>query len=165
MRSGLFHRTGLALLALLASGMVPLRSAHAAEMTGQEAMEAVSKAFDERKSGNLEGVIPLLDPVIAAYKGMQAQMPSFCAENSGQSLLILGAAATSGAGRSGKAARVVEESFCIALFLKGFVLIDLGRAEEAEGFLRRARGRTLQRALPQRICRVVQDDGQVAARA
>ena len=34
--------------------------------------------------------------------------------------------------------RVVEQSFCIALFLKGFVLIDLGRPAEAEAFLRRA---------------------------
>jgi len=33
---------------------------------------------------------------------------------------------------------VVDEAYCAALFLNGFVLIDMGRAAEAENFLRRA---------------------------
>jgi tetratricopeptide (TPR) repeat protein len=89
----------------------------------------------------------LLDPVIAALETMQAKQSTFCAENMQQTLMItLGAAAKAdmGAAPKGKAPNigrstvVVDQSFCIALFLKGFVLIDTGHPAEAEAFLRRA---------------------------
>lgn len=121
---------------------VPAIAAPAAEVSAEQARANLDAAFSERSRGNLPGVVALLDPIIATFDAMQTRQASFCAENSQQAMLIvLNAAAKTEKGSSsapnGKTV-VVDEAYCAALFLKGFVLIDMGRAAEAEGFLRRA---------------------------
>lgn len=129
---------------LLAAGSLAAgaSTACAADMTPEQAQAAVNAAFAEQKRGNLEGVIPLLDPVIAAFESMQARSATFCSENQKQTLaLLLTAASDHNEGKSsapGGKTVVVNEAFCIALFLKGYVMVDMGRNAEAETFLRRA---------------------------
>lgn len=122
---------------LLASSLaVGAPAVRAAEMTAAQARAAVSGAFDEQKRGNIDGVLALIDPVIASLETMQARTPTFCAENQQQALVILGGALAGTA--PGAKAVITDEAFCIALFLKGFVLIDRGEVAKAETFLRRA---------------------------
>lgn len=131
------------LVASVAAGLAagaPL--ARAAAMTAEQARAAVEIALSERARGNTSGVIPAIDPVIVAFEGMQANERTFCAQNQPQTLLLLlGAAAEADKGKAPVPATktvVVDHAYCTALFLKGFMLIDLGRPGEAEAFLRRA---------------------------
>ncbi|MDF8334324.1 hypothetical protein [Novosphingobium cyanobacteriorum] len=107
----------------------------AGAMTNEEASAAFQRALSERDRGNVPGVIPQLDPVIAAMEEMQKTQGVYCADNQAQTLLILSQHAMS---KDARSAIVVDGTYCMALFFKGFVLIDLGRPTEAEAFLRRA---------------------------
>ena len=132
-----------ALIAIaIAAGALAMPAARAADMTSEEARTAVQNALGEKTRGNIDGVIPLLDPVIAAFEAMRAKAPSFCAENNQQTLIILlGAAVDAEKGKARKQSGstfVVDGAYCTALFVKGFVLIDTGHPAEAEGFLRQA---------------------------
>jgi tetratricopeptide (TPR) repeat protein len=104
-------------------------------MTNEEANAAFQRALAERNRGNLPGVIPQLDPVIAAMEEMQKTQGVYCADNQAQVLIVLSQHALSKDGRNGV---IVDNAYCMALFFKGFVLVDLGKSAEAETFLRRA---------------------------
>jgi len=57
----------------------------------------------------------------------------YCARSSNEALITL-----VGAAKSGQAATLIPEAWCFPFFLKGFLLIDLNRADEAGPFLERA---------------------------
>lgn len=124
----------VAVLAATALAAMPARAATSPE----QARTMLQNAMEQRAKGNLAGAITALEPVIGALDAMQAQQATFCAESQAQAFLVMGTFAASAPGKTGKPAVVADQAFCLALFLKGFMLIDLGRAAEAEPFLRRA---------------------------
>src|SRR4051812_21827313 len=77
----------------------------------------------------------VLDALNAAtdriYAGEAKQV--YCARSPAETVLYSGMAA-----KEKKAAVVTREAYCYGIFLKGFVLIDLNRSDEARPWLERA---------------------------
>lgn len=109
-----------------------------AAMTAEATRAALQQAIAERSRGDLDALIARTEPIIAAFEDMQKQQPAYCAENAPQALAILAQFVSSDSAKSGKSAIVVDQAFCMALFLKGFTLIDTGKNALAADFLRRA---------------------------
>lgn len=136
------RKTGcLAALLLLATSA----AAHAEPMSPEAAREAVSKAVGEIRKQNPSGVLPLVDPVIAALQEQQKEQVSQCADDMTQTIMLsaLQAAAMKKQteempGSKPQRAVVIDSAFCLAPFLKGFALIDLHRWDDAEPMLRLA---------------------------
>lgn len=116
-------------------------AAHAEPMSPEAAREAVSKAVGEIRKQNPAGVLPLVDPVIAALQEQQKEKNAVCADDAAQSLalMIMQAAASDKLPKEQRRDAVtVDSAFCLAPFLKGFALIDLQRWDDAEPMLRLA---------------------------
>lgn len=79
--------------------------------------------------------LALVDPVIAGSEAMTPRPDSdyFCSD--GLTNTLTGLMGRVGGKRN---AIALSDSTCVALFVKGYALIDLGRRAEAEPFLRRA---------------------------
>lgn len=120
-------------------------TAHAEPMSPEAAREAVSKAVGQIRKQNPSGVLPLVEPVIAALQEQQKVQVSQCADDMTQTIMLsaLQAAAMKKQteetpGSKPQSAAVIDSAFCLAPFLKGFALIDLQRWDDAEPMLRLA---------------------------
>jgi Flp pilus assembly protein TadD len=76
-----------------------------------------------------------LDRVIAneAKRHEEERRQIYCAHSPAETLMYTGMAA-----QAGKAAVVLDPTWCMAIFLKGFALIDLNRPDEAKALFDRA---------------------------
>jgi len=96
---------------------------------------AIDRAADLIGAGKPAEAVALLDTMIAAQeaklKGETRQV--YCARSPVESLSY-----TVHAASEHKAAIVLTQDSCYALFLKGFALIDLNRGDEARAWLERA---------------------------
>jgi len=95
---------------------------------------SVSQAAQLVVDGKMDEAIGLLDPALDAYARRYAgeTRKIYCGSNQQETLLyLLGAAAEK------KSAIVIGEGWCTALFLKGFILDDRRRFDEATLFLER----------------------------
>ena len=93
---------------------------HAAELIGAaKPAEAIAL---------LDGVIAAQDKRLAAEKRQV-----YCARSAAETSVYTGEAA-----RQKKAAIMLPQSSCYAIFLKGFALIDLNRSDDAKAWLERA---------------------------
>lgn len=101
----------------------------------QERQKQVDKATQVLYDGNPADAVRLVDPVIAAFDADYADKSKtyFCADDDVAMLTLLGQSAA-----DNKDAVVLESTWCDALFVKGFALIDLKRLPEAGAFLERA---------------------------
>lgn len=127
----------LAALVFLATSV----TAHAEPMTPEAAREAVGKAMGELRKQNPAGVLPLVEPVVAALQEQQKDKNAVCADDAAQSLALMimqSAAADKLPKDQRRDAVAVDSAFCLAPFLKGFALIDLQRWDDAEPMLRLA---------------------------
>jgi len=97
--------------------------------------QAIDRAADLIGAGKPAEAVTLLDAMIAEQdkrlKGETRQV--YCARSPVESLSY-----TVHAARERKAAIVLPQEPCYALFLKGFALIDLNRGDEAKAWLERA---------------------------
>jgi tetratricopeptide (TPR) repeat protein len=95
----------------------------------------IGKAIDAVNAGRPGDAIALLEPVIASYDKEQERNKAryYCARSQVEILLYMGEAATEKA-----EAAAYGMTRCDALFLKGFVLVDLGKNDEAELALKKA---------------------------
>jgi tetratricopeptide (TPR) repeat protein len=93
------------------------------------------KAAIAISEGKPADAIKLVDPVIAAYDAeySSSEKMVFCAANPTQSLLALGLAID-----DKKDGVVLDETWCKALFIKGFSLIDVNQSNDALAFLKKA---------------------------
>ncbi len=114
-------------------------SAHASaqapdDVSGTE-LAQVEQATRFIRQGKANEAIQSLEPVIAAnearHKGSKREV--YCARSSVETLLYMGMAAA-----AKREAVAVYPTWCDAIFLKGFALIDLGRHAEARKWLERA---------------------------
>jgi len=131
-----FGRWLAAALALASLSAPPAFAADPPAATDAAANDSVAasladaiQAVQSRRPGD---AIPLLDTVIAAREAQYAgeKRHLFCARSQEESLLYL---LTEGAAKRQDAV-IVDSSWCSALFLKGFALIDLDRADEAKAY-------------------------------
>lgn len=97
--------------------------------------EQVGQASEMLFNGDFAGAIKTVDPVIASYeeKFKDNQSTIYCASGAPQTVMLMGMAA-----QSKKDAAALDSTWCNALFIKGFALIDLGRLAEAGPFLKKA---------------------------
>jgi tetratricopeptide (TPR) repeat protein len=103
----------------------------------QEARKAkVEQAIATLKASDAAGAIALVDPVLAEYdRDYPASGPNvFCASDTSEVLmgLVTGAAATK------KEIVALDDTWCYALWAKGYALVELGRLDEAVAPLARA---------------------------
>ncbi|QIG80579.1 tetratricopeptide repeat protein [Stakelama tenebrarum] len=99
--------------------------------------DALNAAMAHIRAGEPARAIPLLDPLLARFDAENADETRnvYCAQN--QQMMIL----YSALGRQAEGNRdtqVLDSTWCTALWMKGFALIDLERPEEALGYYRRA---------------------------
>ena len=125
---GLLVAAALALCSTAALATDPDAVAQAEQ---QQVVTAVHLISDQK----LNDAIGLLDKVIAANdarhqdKGQQV----YCARSQAEVLLYMAEAAA-----AKRRAIAVDPTYCDAIFLKGFALIDLGQAAEARRYIERA---------------------------
>jgi len=120
-----------AALAMAAAPPAPIGTPPADAASSDPAETSVQDAMTAIRAGRPGDALPLLDAVIA---GKQAQYAGekrhlYCARSQEETLLYL----LTKAGERQDAV-VVDSSWCSALFLKGFALIDLGRPDEAKSY-------------------------------
>lgn len=96
---------------------------------------AVSSAYREIEASNPGKAISILDPVIAAVEADAARTPgkTYCGMSLAETLAYMSMAA-----QAKTAGVAIGRSYCDALFLKGYSLIDLGRLAEARSYLEKA---------------------------
>lgn len=96
---------------------------------------ALAAAIEDMHAGRHDAAIARLDPLIADYERAHASEKRmiFCAGNMEETLayMMIGAAAK-------KSAVAIAPSWCSALFVKGFVLVDAKRLAEGKSFNERA---------------------------
>lgn len=123
----------LALAAAVQSPQVqaqaPAGSSSAAEATVSDDSALVDKAYEFIHSSQPAEALPLLDGIIgrsqARYSAERRQI--YTARSPVETLYYTGLAAS-----RKRAAVVIDETWSLAIFLKGFALIDLNRADEAK---------------------------------
>ena len=100
-----------------------------------EEIGQVDHAAELIGAGKPAEAVALLDTLIAAQERRRAgdARQVYCARSEAETVLYSGRAA-----REKKAAVVLPQSACYAIFLKGFALIDLDRSDEARPWLERA---------------------------
>lgn len=123
-------RTGMVTLALALVIAAPA-PASAREMRSDD---VVLKAAQVLKADPAKA-IALVNPVIASSEAMtpKADTNYFCARTPTDTI-----AGLFGSTLEKKSGVALSNSICVALFVKGFALVDLNRRAEAEPFLRRA---------------------------
>lgn len=101
----------------------------------EERQRQVDKATEVLYDGNPAEAVRLVEPVIAAFDAehVDKSRTYFCAADNVAMLTLLGQSAA-----AKKDAVVLASTWCDALFVKGFALIDLKRLPEAGAFLERA---------------------------
>lgn len=125
-------RYGLALL--LALCLLPtVVSAQQQPAADREAL--LTQAITAMSQRRLNDSLQLSETIISAFDAEYGKSDKliFCAENSKQMIILLARAAA-----LKKDGETLNMTWCTALFLKGFVLIDLNRAADAKPFLARA---------------------------
>jgi tetratricopeptide (TPR) repeat protein len=110
-------------------------SAQDANAIANERLERVDTAAKFLQTGKLDEAI---DAAEQAIRSFEAQYPTtdkkiFCAEGPTQSLMLLVTAAG-----DKQDATALDMTWCDALFIKGFAMVDLGRNDEAFTYLKRA---------------------------
>ena len=112
-----------------------LAQAPGAGAAASPAPETTHQAADLIREKKPAEAIVVLDRIIAAQAAAHAgeQRPIYCAYTPGEvaDYAFLGLL-------TGKGALVLDDQWCMALFLKGYALIDLDRSEEARPFLEQA---------------------------
>lgn len=131
-----FMRKLLLLVSLAQAALfsVPAQAAPAAEIAANDSGE-VSRAVHMILNGQPKQAMPILDAVIAAN---QARHPDpavqvYCARSPAETLVYMTESAA-----VGRSAVAVEDTWCDAIFFKGYALIDLGQPAEARKWLERA---------------------------
>lgn len=125
-------RYGLAVLLALSLFPANVR-AQTPSAPDREAMltQAITAMSQRRFADSLQ----LSETIISAYEAEYSKSDKliYCAENGEQIILLLARAVT-----QKKDGVTLDKTWCTALFLKGFALIDLNRSTEARPFLARA---------------------------
>lgn len=128
-----------AALALIAS---PAAAQNDAAETART--QNVDRAIQMIQNKQPAEALAVLDGVLDEYQALYANEKStiFCAENTTEMLFYLGGAAAGAEqaraqGRSGNAI-AIGHGWCLALWAKGFALIDQGKVAEAVPFLQHA---------------------------
>lgn len=96
---------------------------------------AVTAAYAEIQSSNPAKAVVILDPVIAEVEADTAKRSgqTYCGMSIAETLAYMATAVTAKTN-----AVAIGRSYCDALFLKGYSLIDLGRAADARAMLEKA---------------------------
>lgn len=112
-------------------------AATATPLSSEAAGKAASSAFDDIVAGRPAVALEKSEPIIVSFEEMQASGRYLCAQTNDQAatLRILDANKTPGK------LTIVGLDHCIGYFIKGFALIDLGRASEALKWLQLAHDR------------------------
>jgi tetratricopeptide (TPR) repeat protein len=120
---------GVALTLLLAQPAAALSPGNETEL------RTVNDAEDLILQKKPAEAIAMLDPLIATLDKRydDDSKLQFCASSGSETIFYATLGAT-----AGKDAIVYDSSWCTAIFLKGFALIDLGRRAEARPYLERA---------------------------
>ncbi|MEO5772832.1 MAG: tetratricopeptide repeat protein [Sphingomicrobium sp.] len=128
-------RNSLSLFAILslAGPTVPaLAETPKAEVTEKAQFD---RALQMVMSGKPKEAIPLLDAVIAANQARHADpaIQVYCARGPAETLMYMAESAA-----RGRSAVAVGDTWCDALFFKGYALFDLGQREESRRWIERA---------------------------
>jgi tetratricopeptide (TPR) repeat protein len=97
----------------------------------------LAEAIDSLNAGEPAKALARFETIIAAADFDEAKRNVLCAQDQEQALL-LSVIAAGIPQLAGKPLEITDGTLCAALFGKGYVLIDLGRADEALLFLERA---------------------------
>lgn len=121
-------------LLAIAVVLVPLGGAEAQD-TAKADVAAVEQATLLIGAKKPSEAVALLDPVIKTLDGRNTDEDklSFCASSPTETIFYATLGAT-----AGKDAVVYDSTWCTAIFLKGFALIDLGQRADAKPYLERA---------------------------
>ncbi len=125
------------LTAVFAALTLAMAAPASAALSNAQINAAVDKAATALAAKDPAGAIAALDPVIAESPGTTpiADTTYLCATGPEDTLsTLIGATVSNKKGTT----VAIDGAICDALFLKGFALIDMDRAAEAEPFLRRA---------------------------
>jgi tetratricopeptide (TPR) repeat protein len=103
--------------------------------TARQRPPEIDSATAAIHDGKPEEALDTLSPVIAAYDARFAgeKRRVYCGMSGAETILYMGMSAKDKA-----AAVAVDPFYCIALFLKGYALIDLGRVREARVLYQKA---------------------------
>jgi tetratricopeptide (TPR) repeat protein len=129
----------LAALALVAASPAMAQAAQAAQAQASPEQEARSAKLGEAigsiRGGKPGEAVAVLNPLIADYEKLYASEKRriYCAETPKETLLYMGAA-----GSAKQEAVAVSSDWCIALWAKGFALIDMQQLDAGVPFLERA---------------------------
>ena len=133
MRSALLGWAAIALMAAaIAPGPAPAAKSVGGSGISADTTAAAATLIGEKKAAE---AVAMLDRIIAVEtsKHKDESRRKYCADSPEESLAYLVMAAA-----DKKDAVVVDRQLCMAIFLKGFALIDLGRGDEARPFLEQA---------------------------
>jgi tetratricopeptide (TPR) repeat protein len=126
-----------------AAGLLAITQLSSSAYAMQSEEELARRADVVNRAAELIGkdpgqVIELLKPVIAAFEADHKDNPDtfFCASTPAETLMVLGTAAA-----DKKDAVAIDGTYCDALFITGFSLIDLDRQDDAKAFLQNASDR------------------------
>lgn len=118
-----------AILAICLSGQ-----AAAKDLSDDDADLAIQKASQFLNSGDPAHAVQAVEPIISELeRRAKGDRVVYCGSTQAAILATMATAAS-----QNKSAVAYPLAWCSALFVKGFALIDLHRAAEAEPFLRRA---------------------------
>lgn len=124
-------------LLIAALGSAVAGAAHATPLSNEEVGKAASSAFKEVLARNPAAAVEKSEPIIASFEEMQANGRTFCAQTNEQAAMLSLLEASKAPGK----VKIVGLDHCAGYFIKGFALIDLGRAPEALKWLQLAHDR------------------------
>jgi tetratricopeptide (TPR) repeat protein len=116
------------------AALMSLASAAQAQDAGKQARDAaLSNAVQAVADGRAQDAIKLVDPLLGQYERLYASQatPFYCDTTEPES-------AAYKALPGGSGAKLVDSGWCVALWAKGFAMIDLDQLDAAVPFLERA---------------------------
>jgi len=123
------------LLAVMAIAVPAAAQPAAHESPAADPAARLEEGISAIKAGKAAEALAIIDPILAAYERLYAgeKRRIYCANGPTQTILYMGMAAT-----DHKDAVALDGHWCLALWAKGFALIDQRKVAEAVPFLQRA---------------------------
>lgn len=122
--------------ALMTVAIAPHAMAQAAS-TAESREAAIGQIIDHLRNKRIDEAQRLIDPLLADYEKLYAgeKRAIFCADSQAEAILYMGMAGANGGPRE---AIAIDRGWCLALWAKGYVLVDQGNFVDGAKFLERA---------------------------
>lgn len=124
-------------VAAIAASVVPAWAQDAVEAAARARAARIERALTAIRQRQPQQALAILDPLLveydSLYKGERRRI--FCGESPTETVAYAG---MRGKGANARDVIVIERGWCLSLWAKGYVLIDMGRIADAVPFLERA---------------------------